>query len=128
MNSLIKLNEVPNETIVSNTLKLIGNSDNHIKQIGIDLLKEYINTSLNGQIELIKGYIGNLEDLSTTEKESLITSINEIDSKISETTMAISNLQDVVQKNETAIRSVDAELSAEKITDYFKKQYNICHF
>lgn len=120
MNSLIKLNEVPNETIVSNTLKLIGNSDNHIKQIGIDLLKEYINTSLNGQIELIKGYIGNLEDLSTTEKESLITSINEIDSKISETTMAISNLQDVVQKNETAIRSVDAELSAEKITDYFK--------
>ena len=42
--------------------------------------------------------------------------------------MAISNLQDVVQKNETAIRSVDAELSAEKITDYFKKQYNICHF
>ena len=85
----IKLTEVPEGTILSNTLKLISNADGHIRQIGVDLLKEYITTFLSEQIQTINNYIGNLQSLSTSEKANVIGAINEVNNSISTTNLSV---------------------------------------
>lgn len=85
----VKLTEVPEDTILSNTLKLISNVDGHIRQIGVDLLKEYITTSLSEQIQTINNYIGNLQSLSTSEKANVVGAINEINNSVSTNNLGV---------------------------------------
>lgn len=85
----VKLTEVPEGTILSNTLKLISNADGHIRQIAVDLLKEYITTSLSEQIQTINNFIGNLQLLSTSEKANVVGAINEINNSVSTNNLGV---------------------------------------
>lgn len=107
----IKCNELPQETTLTNTLKLIGNSDNKIKQIGVDLLKDYVTNTLQGQIDVIQDYIGNLNDLSTAQKDSLVNAVKEVDDKIDVLSTDIANTQTNVAKLNSALDSRVATLN-----------------
>ena len=85
----VKLTEVPEGTILSNTLKLISNADGHIRQLAVDLLKEYITTSLSEQIQTINNFIGNLQLLSTSEKANVVGAINEINNSVSTNNLGV---------------------------------------
>lgn len=101
----IKCNELPQETTLTNTLKLIGNSDNKVKQIGVDLLRDYVTNTLQGQIDIIQDYIGNLNDLSTTQKDSLVNAVKEVDDKTAGLNTDISNLQSNIAELNSALSS-----------------------
>lgn len=102
----IKCNELPQEAVLTNTLKLVGNSDDKIKQIGVELLKEYITNNLQGQIEIIQNYIGDLNDLSTTQKDTLVNAVKEVDDKITGLNTDISNIQTDVTELNSALNGV----------------------
>ena len=102
----IKCNELPQEITLTNTLKLIGNSDNKIKQIGIDLLRDYVTNTLQGQLDIIQDYIGNLNDLSTTQKDSLVNAVKEVDDKIDVLSTDIANTQTNVAELNSALSTL----------------------
>lgn len=100
----IKCNELPQETVLTSTLKLLGNSDNKIRQIGVDLLRDYVNSTLQGEIDIIQNYIGNLSDLSTTQKDSLVNAVKEVDNKLTGLDTEMSNIQtDVIELNSALV-------------------------
>lgn len=106
----IKCNELPQETTLTNTLKLIGNSDNKIKQIGVDLLRDYVTSTLQGQIDIIQDYIGNLNDLSTTQKDSLVNAVKEVDDKIDVLNTGISTVQSDITELNSALDTMNNKI------------------
>lgn len=125
----IKCNELPQETTLTNTLKLIGNSDNQIRQIGVDLLRDYVNNTLQGQIDIIQDYIGNLNDLSTTQKDSLVNAVKEVDNKIDVLNTGISTVQsDITELNsalDTTKSTLNSYISTHKIQKTTVRNYAI---
>ena len=107
----IKCNELPQETTLTNTLKLIGNSDNQIRQIGVDLLRDYVNNTLQGQIDIIQDYIGNLNDLSTTQKDSLVNAVKEVDNKIDVLNTGISTVQSDITELNSALGTLGTSIT-----------------
>lgn len=114
----IKCNELPRETVLTKTLTLIGNSDNKIRQIGVDLLKDYITNTLQGQVDVIQNYIGNLTDLPTVDKDNIVNSINEVAGKIDVLNTNITNIQ-------TDINELNSSFESSKLQFVSKYDYVI---
>jgi len=70
-----------------------------------------VTNTLQGQIDVIQDYIGNLNDLSTAQKDSLVNAVKEVNDKIDVLSTDIANTQTNVAELNSALSSTTSALT-----------------